>query len=72
MCINYFTNGKRKRPHKTLVIYSYGSYVNFFYVRNLYDFQEEDIKLVLNPFNFKHTEKVGVVLEMILMHIAKP
>ena len=56
MYINYFINGERKRPYRTTLIYSYESCTDIFNVKNLYYFQEEDIKLVLNLFYFKHMD----------------
>lgn len=64
--------GKEKGPTELVLCIRMGHTPIFFYVKNLYDFHEKDIKLVPNPFYFKHTERVGVVLETILMHITKP
>lgn len=45
--------GKGKGPTE-LFLYICGSHTDFFYVENLYCFQEKDITLVPNPFYFKH------------------
>lgn len=53
MCINSFTNRKRKGYYRTSPIYSMGHTLIFFMLR-IYTTSTRRTKLVPNPFYFKH------------------